>query len=290
MDYRPAILALAQASPVLPTQVAKTLNTNSIMAGAMLSEMCSKGMLKTSALKVGGSPLYYVPGKEEQLLSFIANLNEKDRNTVALLREKKLLRESELDALTRVSLAQIKDFATALIVQYEGKEERFYKWFELKDDEAKSMIAQLLNPPEVKEQIVEEVENKLEKADKIEKRIKKVKEKQVELEKPKEQGEGVFWDKVELFLKSNNIAVQESVTVKRKLDFDLVVELPSPVGTLKYYCKVKGKKKISDSDLSSAFVQGQMRKLPVIFLTDGELTKSAKNFLAQVKSITFKQV
>ncbi len=288
MDYRPTILALAQATPLLPSQVAKTLSTDSIMAGAMLSEMCSKGMLKTSALKVGGSPLYYIPGKEEQLLNFLTNLNEKDRNTVALLREKKLLRELELDALTRVSLAQIKDFAHALIVQYEGKEERFYKWFELKDDEAKERIAQLLTPPpryeevtprmaipevEVKEQIVP-ADTKFE-SKKEEKKPKKAKEKQVELEKKIEKSKeaaeleknetGAFWDKVDSFLKSNKIAVQESAIIKKKLDFDLVIELPSPVGNLQYYCKVKSKKKISGADLSSAFVQGQMKKLPVIF-------------------------
>src|SRR3989338_4483844 len=149
MDYRPAILALAQATPLLPTTVAKNLNTDSIMAGAMLSEMCSKGMLKASALRVGGSPLYYIPGKEDQLLRYLQSLNEKDRRTVELLREAKVARESEVDALTRVSLAQVKDFAHPLVVSYDDKQERFWKWFELKEDEANERISQMLTPPKV---------------------------------------------------------------------------------------------------------------------------------------------
>ncbi len=77
----------------------------------MLSELSSKKSLKISALKVGGSPLYYVPGHEEKLLQFIQNLNEKDRRTLELLKDSQVLRDAEQDPLTRVSLRQIKDFA-----------------------------------------------------------------------------------------------------------------------------------------------------------------------------------
>jgi hypothetical protein len=109
-------------------------------------------------------------------------------------------------------------------------------------------------------------------------------------EKPKLGAECEFWDKVQVFLKASNITLHESSVVKKKTEFDVLLALPSPVGQLQYYCKVRSKKKILDTDLSAAFVQGQMRKLPVLFITDGELTKSAKDFLVQVKGITVKQV
>ena len=123
--------------------------------------------------------------------------------------------------------------------------------------------------------------------------IKEAKEENKQSEEmPKEPlvAEGAFWEKVQSFLKANSIVLQESAVIKKKTEFDVVLELSSPVGVLSYYCKVKSKKKIADTDLSAAFVQGQLRKLPVIFLTDGELAKSAKNFLVRVKGITVKQV
>ena len=153
MEYREQILALAQTQPLLPNTVAKALNTNSILAGAMLSEMCSKGLLKTSSLKVGGSPLYLIPGKEEQLLNHIQNLNEKDRKTVLRLQEEKVIRETETDPLTRVSLATVKDFAKPLTVSYEGKEETFWKWFTLSDKEAEEHIRQKLEPVKTEQKI-----------------------------------------------------------------------------------------------------------------------------------------
>ncbi len=281
MEYRDKILSMAQNAPVLPTGVAKALSTNSMLAGAMLSEMCSKGILKTSALKVGGSPLYYKPGNESQLLNHLESLNEKDRRTVLKLKEEKIIRENEADPLTRVSLQAIKDFAKPLTVAYDNKQETFWKWFELADKDAEDMIRNKLEPPVQKE---------------AQKTIAPLKE---EIEKPKAELKpkkvstettGEFWDKLHGFFTENKITLNEKAVVKRKIDFDLIVELPSAVGTLSYYCKARSKKKISDADISAAYVQGQIKKLPVIFLTDGELTPQAKIVLAQLKGITVKKV
>ena len=51
------------------------------------------------------------------------------------------------------------------------------------------------------------------------------------------------------------------------------------MGSLSYFCKAKSKKKINDGDLSSFFIQAQMKKMPGLFLTVGELTKKAKDLL-----------
>ena len=59
----------------------------------------------------------------------------------------------------------------------------------------------------------------------------------------------------------------------------MIIKIPSVMGELEYYCKAKNKKTVNDSDLSSAVVQGQLKKLPVMFLTTGELSKKAKEFL-----------
>ncbi|MBD3309745.1 hypothetical protein GF351_00850 [Candidatus Woesearchaeota archaeon] len=78
------------------------------------------------------------------------------------------------------------------------------------------------------------------------------------------------------FFSRNRIAVLQNSIVKKKTDIDFVIEVPSPLGPLPYYCKARKKKRINDGDISQAFLQGQLRKLPVMFLTTGELTKKAK--------------
>ena len=290
MEYREKILTLARTAPVLPSSVAKALSTNSIMAGAMLSEMCAKGLLKTSALKVGGSPLYYVPGNEVQLLNHLQSLNEKDRRTVEKLKAEKIIREREADPLIQVSLAGIKDFAVPLHVVYEGQQERFWKWFEVPDKEAEELIRKKLEPaPQLKTETPKPIPPEPQKIGATKPEPKRIEEQKALV--PKEViPTGDFWTRVHAFFTTNNIAVSEQSIVKKKTEFDLIIQLPSPVGTLSYYCKARSKKKITDADISAAYVQGQIRKLPVIFLADGELTKQAKTILSQLKGLTFTKV
>ena len=103
--------------------------------------------------------------------------------------------------------------------------------------------------------------------------------------------EDKFLTEVKRFFEKSNINLIEEKIVKKNSDLDLVIEVPSAVGSLIYYCKARSKKRISDSDLSSAFVQGQLKKLPVLFLTKGETTKRAKEMLDnEFKALTFKQI
>jgi len=310
MDYREQIVQLGHNSPLLPNTVAKALNTNGILAGAMLSEMVAKGLLKTSALKVGGSPLYYLPGKEEQLLSYSSYLNEKDKRTLALLQELKVIREKDCEPLVRVSLSLIKDFSKPLLVEYNGIQETFYKYFLVTDDEAKQLIKAQLETTqesvkETKKEANEEIQKKeikeeLKKDFKketIDENKEKIKEETAQLkkektEKPKkiEAPAGDFWEQLLAHFTTHKITIQEHTVVKKKTDFDLIVEIPSPVGKLTYYCKARSKKKLTDADISSAYVTAQIKKLPVIFITDGELNKKAQELASQLKGLTITQL
>jgi hypothetical protein len=90
-----------------------------------------------------------------------------------------------------------------------------------------------------------------------------------------------FFAKVKSFFDSSGIQITEFSIMKKSLEYDFVISLPSNVGSLTYYCKAKSKSKISDSDLSTAFVKGQIKRLPVLFITQGELTKSAKELASK---------
>ncbi|MBW3018982.1 hypothetical protein KY329_02235 [Candidatus Woesearchaeota archaeon] len=288
MDYRSKILAMVRSAPVLPTQVAKALGTDSLMSGAMLSEMVSKGMLKVSKLKVGGSPVYYAPDSAAHLLNFLSVLNDKDKAAVELLKKEGILRDADQSPLVRACLANVKDFAQPLKVVYQDKEELFWKFSLLSDKDAEDKIRAILNPKEKK------AEPKVEKP---------AKESQIKLAEPKKESEekknepkpdkpvknSGFISAVEQFFSSNSINVIGKSVVKKD-DADFILSVPSPVGSLHYFCKVKGKKRINDSDLSSALVSGQLEKLPVMFIYTGELSKSAKELLPKLKGFVAKRL
>ena len=100
-----------------------------------------------------------------------------------------------------------------------------------------------------------------------------------------------FFNKVKAFFEKNNIAVEDFSVVKKNTEFDFVITVPSAIGNIRYYCKAKNKKRCSDSDISSAYAQGQLKKLPALFLTAGDLTKKAKEMLEkEFKSVTFRKI
>lgn len=290
MDYRDKVLSLAQVSPLVPTQVAKALNTNSLLAGAMLSEMSSKGILKVSNLKVGTSPLYYVPGNEGQLLNFLSSLNPKDREAVLLLKEKKVLRDSSLYPLVRACLKVAKDFAVPLEVTFNKQKEIFWKWFLLPDKEAESFIREIITPLEPPKPVALEKpkleKSKTEKIKKIEKPDKqktliKTETKLKAVAKPKKISTPKlrknFWSKIDDFLKENYVDVVEKTNLKRT-DFEIVVAFNSPFGQLKYFCKAVQKSKITEADISSAFAKAKLKNLPLIFLSNGAPDANAEKF------------
>ena len=68
-------------------------------------------------------------------------------------------------------------------------------------------------------------------------------------------------------------------------------EAGPPSKPLRSLKKAKNKQKISDSDLSLLYVQAQMKKMPVLLLTTGELTKKAQDLLkTEFKTITVKKI
>ncbi|OGM02906.1 hypothetical protein A3K72_03640 [Candidatus Woesearchaeota archaeon RBG_13_36_6] len=313
MDIRQKVIDFIRVKgPSLPVHITKEINQNILMSSAILSEMVSKGDLKISNIKLGGSPLYYIKGQEYKLQNYIDRLNPKDRKTLELLREKKVLRDVKLQPIERVSLRQIKDFAIPLKVQIGNNVELFWKWYLLPGENAEALVKDIIRgeiPKKEPEKIKipeAKVEPKLEiKPKEIE--IERVLEKKPVKQKPKikkpvkkeekkpksfvdKTGIDEFLSQVNSYFKKNRIEVLEHSIIRKNSEIDFVIKVPSTVGSLTYYCKAKSKKRSNDNDLASALVQGQMKKLPVIYLTQGELTKKTNEMLnKEFKGMTIKK-
>jgi len=140
------ILEIVRLGPTLPAKVAKQLGGggDTLLVGAILSTLIGSGEVFVSTLKVGGSPLYYIPEHESKLEEFTNYLNEKDKRAFSLLKESKVLVDSTLDPLTRVSLRTIKDFAKPLELDISGQKVLFWRYYLVSRDEA-TVIAKNLS-------------------------------------------------------------------------------------------------------------------------------------------------
>ncbi len=331
LDYRDKVLAFIRSKgPVLPVHISKEVGTNILMASAMLSELVSKGSLKVSGLKVGGSPLYFIPGQEPMLMNFLASLNEKDRRTLELLQQQKIIRDTSQEAITRVSLRQLKDFAYPLNVTHDGITEIFWKWHQLTDADASNIIRSILEPQAPVQQAPLQSTHLAQPAPVKRPRVKKVKPEVAQVAAPPvsipqasfAQAQPVrdvprqtssvqvpqsvpvaqqvledpaltdaFFQQLQGFCSKSNIKILEYVMVKKKQDYDLVLEIPSPVGSLIYYAKARNKSKLTDADLNAAFIQGQLKKLPAALFAPGELNKKGQELLAKdLRGLIFARV
>src|SRR3989338_3631452 len=131
---------IRQKGPMLPAQVAKQINDSVLITSARLSELLSNKKINISSLKIGGSPLYYVPGQEIKLQDYSDNLGSKEKEAYNLLKEKKVLRDAALEPAIRVALRLIKDFSVALEISYEGKTELFWRWYLTGNNEVQEKI------------------------------------------------------------------------------------------------------------------------------------------------------
>lgn len=100
-----------------------------------------------------------------------------------------------------------------------------------------------------------------------------------------------FLKKIHTFLSKKSIHVKRYDIIKKNSEIDLELSIPTNLGEISYFCKAKNKKKISEADVGSAFMAAALKRLPVILLSPGELTKKTQELLAEeLKGVTFFQV
>ena len=301
MSPSETILSFIKAKgPVIPVQVSKEIKDSILMASARLSELLGAKKIRISSLKVGGSPLYYLSGQEEMLQSFAGNLSHMEKKAYDLLSQSKVLQDSAQEPAVRVALRQVKDFAVPLNVTYNDKKEVFWKWYIFGNSEAESIIKETLSKAPVQKQVNEEpalplstgyTEKKAIDEKPASSESQKILLRKEAIKKPKQLEDKSHEKRAINFFASNKILVIESIEAKKSSDSSFIVELQTSIGSIRYFCKFKGKKSINDADLSSALVQAQSKNLPLLFLGSGVLTKKAQEMLnKELKNTIFKKI
>jgi len=297
---------VGQNGPALPSEVAKFIGKDILIASAILSELVSRKVLKISKAKIGGSPVYYLPGQEEMLERLLPFMNEKDRQTCIMLKERGVIGEEEADPLTRVSLKSLPDFAIPF--QLEGK--TYWRWHLLPEGEAAARAGQKIAGKEFRRSensaaaekpkisIAQSIESAITSEAKIieEHPAKKRTASKKTIVKEEGRAEGSkaettpsvesydkktsdFLEHTRRFFKEKGVEVLEEFPSLKKGQHDFRIRIEGTLGSFEYFCRARDKKTINEDDLSSAYLRAQMNGLPCILLTDGRLTKRASEML-----------
>ncbi len=134
-DRDKILSAIRMRGPSVPVGIAKSVGISPLFASAFLSELRGEEKIKVSDMKVGSSPLYYLPGQEAMLENFVEHLNQKEREAFRLLKNNKLLVDTEQTPVMRVALRAIKDFAVPLKINVNGAPKIFWKHFAVSEAE-----------------------------------------------------------------------------------------------------------------------------------------------------------
>jgi hypothetical protein len=294
MQIKDKILEIIkQRGPELPVKVASTIGQNNIFTAAFMSELVGEQKLKISNMKVGGSPLYYIPGQEEQLQKFTEYLNHKEREAFKILKEKEILSDDEQEPAIRVALRSIKDFAFPIKIIDKGIEKIFWKIHTISNDKAKEFIEQKINPkPEIKEKI-EEAKEVPQIKDVMETKITETEDnQQIELkkeenlnifDKPIQKKQKVkevssnFLDNLKSQIKERDYEILKEILVKKK-EFVAKIRMDTNLGKQEIYLVAKDKKKITLDDIVNTLQKAQVEKMPALIISNGDIDKKALDY------------
>jgi hypothetical protein len=293
-QIREQIISLIKNNgPALPVQVAKETGLSILFASAFLSELFGEKVLKISNIRVGSSPLYFLPGQEPQLEKFSQYLKSKEKEAFLILKEEEILRDSELQPAIRVALREIKDFA----VPFEKNNEIFWRYFLIEEpNEIKLNAVDVKEPLQEleKEEIIlsdekeviteqEKVIFKPEKAtSKKEKTQKKAKSESHQKKSGKtEKRDDNFFNKIKEFLAKKEIEIidirdfrnnEACLKVKKSGNEELLF--------------VFNKKKITEKELLSSNKIASEENMPYSILSLGETAKKLNELISAIKNLS----
>ncbi|MCX6711857.1 MAG: hypothetical protein NT139_02380 [Candidatus Woesearchaeota archaeon] len=265
--------------PVLPVHVSKIINREIMYASAVLSELVSRKEVVISHAKIGGSPVYYVKGQESKLGILYDNLPQREKEAYDILKEDKVLFDRECPPAIRVALRNIKDFAIPLKQKINNEEHLLWLWHLITDEEFKIFLDKHTEEPKIEIRETPKIEIEEEKIEiKEPEIIKKFSEKKKTVKKAKKTEEN-FYELVNDYINKNNVSIINEEIIKKNKEIDMIVKVSSGLGKLDFYLAARNKKNISEGDLSLVYNKGQSKKLPVLFLSNGELSKKAQEYI-----------
>jgi len=259
--------------PNFPSPIASKIQTSILFTSAFLSELVSEKRIKITNMKVGNSPIYFIPGQETKLESLAEkHLKSKEKDAFVLLKEKRFLKDKKQEPAIRVALRSIRDFA----IPEEKNNELYWKYFLSKEEIPEEKIEEK-KPKEntfQKEkslEIFEKKEAKTKKKTQIKKTAKK---------KTSPKVNEKFFNKIKEYLSENQIEISDIIGFSKN-DITLKVKKDSE----EYLLVAYNKKTIREEEIIKAFKKSQEENLKYEILSLGEPLKKVSAFIEALENI-----
>lgn len=293
IDAKERIIRYIKArGPSLPVQIAKEIETSILFASVFLSELFSEKKLEMSNLRIGSSPLYYLTEQKNALEKFTYALKNKEKEAFELIKEKKILKDSEQEPAIRVALNEIKDFVN----QFKKEGELYWKFYSISDQELIEILKNETTPIKDNKKLLEEKdgssyeksEKEKIKSEKLEVHEKKGAKKSKILKKEKKEDkkissrkkEETFFNKVKEILSEKSIEIldidgfnKDELRLKVKENGEEKILLASR------------KKRIEESDFLEAQKRASELGLRYIILSFGKIPKKIGTFIDAVRNL-----
>ena len=280
--------SLKQNGPSLHIKIAKAAELETIFGGAFLSELAGEKAIKISNMKVGGSPLYFLPGQEAMLENFSQYIKGKEKEAFLLLKEKQIVSDSELEPSIRVALRALKDFALPIIARENNERFVFWRFHSLPESEAINIIQQVTpkkQEEELKlgENIIQDIKKENVEITTPEARFEQLHPELSEKPKIEEVKQEIkttsFLQEVQENLTSRNISI-----VKTELSDKKQVILRA-VDKEEILFFAFNKKKITDKEIIKCYKQSQVAKLPYVIMLKEDVSKKMREHIDALKML-----
>jgi len=286
---------LEKIGPSFPAQISREMRRDLMLVSAVLSEMKSKDKIKATTRPVGSSLIYYLEKDEAEAKNILfKSLNDIEKKFVLMMKNYGAVYSEELGSQERFLAKNLRDFIIEKSLKINNYEKNVFYFVNLNDIQAVEIIRKRTEPSNEKEEkslqktIEDNVEKNLEKPlkeisemDKAEERNPQKTLKQIP-EKPKEENNEIkfnsdFEKKIGSFFENKSMSVKKSLGDKKNPVY--IASLSYPLGEQEFYVSAKSKKSIKEEDILLLFCEAKKMKLPLLFITNGNLTKKCDEYV-----------
>jgi hypothetical protein len=269
------ISIIRSRGPSFPAHISSQVGMSILFTSAFLSELLSEKKLKISHMKIGSSPLYFIPGQENLLERYSNSLKSKEKDAFELLKEKKFLLDNEQEPAIRVALRSIRDFA----IPFQKNDKLCWRYLTVQESEFAEKTPE---KEKLKQELKEEKRIEKEKPKKTEKKKTSAKKKTAK-KKTSERGNGKndkFFNKVKEYLLSKGIEISDIISFSKN---DLVLKVKSNEKELVVFAY--NKKRVTDEDIVKAYKKVRDFNLSYSVLCLGEPAKKTLGLIDAIKNL-----
>jgi hypothetical protein len=259
--------------------------------------------------QIGSSPVYFLPGQENDLERYSPYLKSREKDAFLLLKERKFLKDSEQEPAIRVALRSIKDFA----IPFQVSNELYWRFLTADENEfqvkkpktekekIKERTPEIKHPQISPKKILEEAERikeelphqeKEERHEKTKKILEIKKKREVKERKAPQKKTPVkkkistkkndnFFNKVKEVLSKNNIEILDIESFNKN---DLILRIKEN-GEEKFLFAYN-KKKISEQEILKSHKKASESGLRYKIFSLGEPPKKTLALIEAIKSLS----